>query len=348
MVMQRSYRNNLNVINQNIGFEKRKQWVDDITENDTYLPKPVAEADMDASVVEFVKDTVNLTINGEKVPVYYLTIQRWSEFTKTWQLVDGDKNVKMPFITIVRNIDIQQGTNQAGLWNVADGGTYTIMKVPTWDGVRKGVDLYKIPQPTSIDLVYEVRLFANRTRDLNPMNNTMHRLFSQHQKYITVKGHPMPLIMESVSDESNIDDFENRRFYVQNFELKLAGYIMNEDDFKVIPAINRTLVATEVMPDVVNGTFVTPTVDNNQITLNFTFKPNSNNSFTFQSQYDATFSNINSVSNVSRVTITVNGSVVFDGLLFTTPVTIRSNDNVTVRIYRDNNNVGSFNITGVV
>jgi len=56
----------------------------------------------------------------------------------------------------------------------------------------------------------------------------------------------MPLTLESIGDESNIDDFENRRFYVQPFELKLAGYIQDEDDFEITPMLNRGITLFEV------------------------------------------------------------------------------------------------------
>jgi hypothetical protein len=69
----------------------------------------------------------------------------------------------MPFITILRKPDIQQGQNQAGLWNIPGRRTYTYMKVPTWDGARSGVDLYKVPQPVSVDLTYEIRIFTTKS-----------------------------------------------------------------------------------------------------------------------------------------------------------------------------------------
>jgi hypothetical protein len=59
----------------------------------------------------------------------------------------------------------------------------------------------------------------------------------------------MPVTLESVGDESNIDDFENRRFYVQPFEMLLAGYILDENDFEVIPTINRAMVMSEISSD---------------------------------------------------------------------------------------------------
>jgi hypothetical protein len=43
--------------------------------------------DMDQTLLDFIKSdkTIGLTIDGEVVPVIFLTIQRWTEFSKTWQ-----------------------------------------------------------------------------------------------------------------------------------------------------------------------------------------------------------------------------------------------------------------------
>jgi len=245
MVMQKGYLTNINTQNQKIGFERRQEILDDISDKGTFLPKGVLEEDMDGSFIEHMENNLSIVVDGEKVPVIFLTIQRWSEFTKTWQFTDKYKNIQMPFITVVRKPDIQQGQNQAGLWNIPMNHTYTYMKVPTFDGVRRGVDLYKIPQPTSVDLLYEVRIFTGKMKDLNKFNRKVQKAFQSRQSYLNVNGHPMPLHLESIGDESNIEDFENRRFYVQMFEMKLLGYILDEDDFEVITTVNRAIISTE-------------------------------------------------------------------------------------------------------
>jgi hypothetical protein len=40
--------------------------------------------DMDQTLLDFIKSdkTIGLTIDGEVVPVIFLTIQRWTEFSK--------------------------------------------------------------------------------------------------------------------------------------------------------------------------------------------------------------------------------------------------------------------------
>jgi hypothetical protein len=69
---------------------------------------------MDQTFVEYLNsDTgLSISIDGAKVPVIFLTIQRWVEFSKTWQFSDKYKNISLPFITIIRKPDIQQGQNQ--------------------------------------------------------------------------------------------------------------------------------------------------------------------------------------------------------------------------------------------
>jgi hypothetical protein len=108
---------------------------------------------------------------------------------------------------------------------------------------------------TSVDLMYEVRLFTNKMKDLNKFNRKIQRASSQIN-HINVNGHPMPLKLESIGDESNIEDFENRRFYVQMFEMKLLGYILDEDDYEVVPTINRTMLTIEVEARIVSDILI--------------------------------------------------------------------------------------------
>jgi hypothetical protein len=250
--LPKGFRKNIKLVKDKVGFERRQEILDDIADKGTFLPRGVMYEDMDKSFIEFIDKDMTLTVEGEKVPVIFLTLQRWSEFSKTWQHSDKYKNIKMPFITIVRKPNPQVGNNQAGLFNIPGRRTYTYMKVPTFEGGREGIDVYKIPQPTSVDITYDVRIFCTRMRDLNKFNIKIQKTFNSIQHYIRINGHPMPLLLQSIGDESNIDDFENRRFYVQPYEIKLEGYILDEDDFEVIPAINRALVMTEIDTEINN------------------------------------------------------------------------------------------------
>jgi hypothetical protein len=350
MVMARGYLTNININRQRIGPERRQDLLDGIADKGTFLPRGVLEEDMDQAVVEFAKSDkgFSISINGEKVPVIFLTIQRWTEFSKTWQFSDKYKNIELPFITIIRKPDIQQGQNQAGLWNIPGNRTYTYMKVPTWDGIRHGVDLYKVPQPTPVDMTYEMRLFTNRMKDLNKFNRIIQRAFQSRQCYISVNGHPMPLHLESIGDESNIDDFENRRFYVQLFELKLLGYILDEEDFEVVPTLNRTMIATEVDEGIVNvgNIILTPTLNANNVNFTFDFKPESDSEFSFTNQYNVMFTQLNNIIGISRIIILVNNLVVFDGVVMTSPLVFNANDVISIKITKNFYDEGVFTLLG--
>jgi hypothetical protein len=343
----KGFRNNININPGKIGVERRQEILEDIADHGTFLPRGVSEEDMDETFVDFVKNELSITVDGDKVPVLFLTIQRWSEFTKTWQFSDKYKDIQLPFITIVRKPDIQVGQNQAGLYNIPGNRTYTYMKVPTWDGIREGMDLYKVPQPTSVDLSYDVRLFTNRTRDINKLNSLIQRKFQSRQAYINVKGHPMPVHLENITDESNIDDFENRRFYVQLFEMKLLGYLLDEEDFEVIPTINRTYGFFELVEDkLMKNVIFEPVSDINGVTFTIVFKPESTNSFTFIAAYDVYFTKLLNIQNISRITIFINNQGVFDGLIMNTPIKISANDNIMIRVYKNYYNTGKFELIG--
>ena len=349
MAMPNGYLTNLNIQPKKFGVERRQEILDGIVENGTFLPKGVLEEDMDESFLEFANSDkgFSISIDGKKVPVIFLTIQRWTEFSKTWQFSDKYKNIELPFITVIRKPDIQQGQNQSGLWNIPGNRTYTYMKVPTWDGIRKGIDLYKVPQPTPVDMSYEVRLFTNRMKDLNKFNRIIQRAFQSRQCYINVNGHPMPIHLESIGDESNIDDFETRRFYVQLFEMKLLGYILDEDDFEVVPTINRAMVLTEIMEDVnYNNIVFDPCLTNNLATFSFLFKQGADPQFSFTSQYNVSFTQLTDIQNITRIVILRNGVGIFDGIILSSPLIINANDVITIRIYKNFNVYGKFQLIG--
>jgi len=349
MAVPKGWRSNINIVNQRVGPERRLEIQDGITDNGTFLPKGILEEDMDQGFMEFLKDDerVKLTIDGDVVPVIFLTIQRWTEFSKTWQFSDKYKDIDLPFITVVRKPDIQQGQNQAGLWNIPGDRTYTFVKVTTWDGVRSGVDLYKIPQPTSVDLKYEVRLFTNKMKDLNRFNRKIQRAFQSRQCYININGHPIPLHIDNIGDESNIDDFENRRFYVQMFDIKMLGYILDEEDFEVVPTSNRSVIALEVEQDrVFEDIIFEPLVRGNVVNLSFIFKPQSEPQFSFIAQYDMNITQLLDVLDITRIIISINGVGVFDGTILVSPIMVNANDIVTIRVYKNFLSLGSFKLIG--
>ena len=228
--------------------KRRKQLEEFISKDGTFLPKSVLHEDLDLGMLEFVRDRLRISIDGKEINFVdqILTVQRWAEFSQTWSFANEDLNVELPFLVVVRQPDPQYGSNPALNYTIPDRKAFHYAKVPTWDGQRKGMDLYKIPQPVPIDITYNIKIVCNRMRELNQFNKVMLQTFTSRQAYTFVKGHYIPIIMESISDESQIADLEKRRFYNQNYTLQLQGFLIDGEEFEVSPAISRSVLLTEV------------------------------------------------------------------------------------------------------
>tara|TARA_B100000700_G_scaffold213279_1_gene234561 strand:- start:270 stop:1358 length:1089 start_codon:yes stop_codon:yes gene_type:complete len=223
--------------------DRRKELAGLITEDGTFLPKSVLHEDLDGGMLSFVQEQLKVALNGKQLPVIdrILTIQRWGEFAQTWSFANEDKNVELPFIVVVRKPDVQYGSNPALRYTIPNRKQFHFAKVPTWDGTRKGMDVYTIPQPVPIDITYDVKIVCNRMRELNIFNRKVMQTFTSRQAYTFVKGHYVPIILNSVGDESVIDT-DDRRYYQQNYSFILLGFLIDEEEFEVKPAITRNLM----------------------------------------------------------------------------------------------------------
>ena len=94
MGLPKNYRKDLKITPHKQGFAQRQSILDDIANDGTYLPKGILHEDMDGELINYVNNDIDLSLAGEKVPVIFLTTQRWAEFSKTWQYSDIDKNIK--------------------------------------------------------------------------------------------------------------------------------------------------------------------------------------------------------------------------------------------------------------
>lgn len=231
--------------NSNMISASAENMKDMIIDKDVFLPKGVLHADLDSGFKNFVKENLTFTSNGVEVPVFMFGIQKWVEFEKTWESSDEYKNIKIPFINIVRKPDTKPGTNPSLIYNIPNGKTYTYAEVPTWDGNVKGVDIYKIPQPIPVDIMYDVRVFAYRQKDLNEFNMKILKKFQSRQSYTVVNGHYIPIILDDNSDDSDITNLDNKRYYVELYSFMLQGFILDPDDFEVTPGINRVFTLIE-------------------------------------------------------------------------------------------------------
>lgn len=243
---------------------RRQELLDRITKSDSYLPDSILHDDLDMGMLEFVKTNFVVNSDGEKIPIIpkILTIQRWAEFSNNWQFSDDDGNIKLPFIAVIRKPEVQLGTNPVTQRTIPDRKTFYYASVPTWNGNQLGADVYKIPQPVAVDISFEVTIVCTKFRDLNKFNKTVLQKFSSRQAYTTVKGHYIPIVLDSIDDGTPMDTLEGRRFYLQNYKFTMLGFLVDSEEFEVKPAISRFLLMNEfVKSNNIQKKFINKTIE---------------------------------------------------------------------------------------
>ena len=240
MGLPKKIKKDLSLIPKKTLLPRRHEIADMISEDGTYLPKSLLHADLDRGFLDFVKDGLKTVVEGKTVPMVdvLITTQNWAQFVETWNFENIDKNVEPPFITVIRTPEVKYGSNQAVMYNIPNRRLYYYAKVPTWDGQRHGMDIYKIPQPVPVDIKYTVAIVCNRMRELNKFNQIVLEKFSSRQSYQTIKGHYIPIINDDIIDES-ILDLEKRKVYIQKYTFTMMGFLIDEDQFEVQPAVTR-------------------------------------------------------------------------------------------------------------
>jgi hypothetical protein len=226
---------------------RREQLLEYINKDGTYLPKSVLHADLDRGMLDFVKGDLEVVTAGKVVPMVdiIITTQNWTQYVETALFVDLDYNPSPPFITVVRSPEVKFGTNPALQYTIPNRKQFYYASVPTWNGNEQGMDIYTIPQPVPVDINYSVKIICNRMRELNELNKIVMQKFSSRQAYTFIKGQYVPIILNNISDESQMS-LESRKYYVQSYDFTMLGYLIDEDEFEVKPAIARVSQIMEI------------------------------------------------------------------------------------------------------
>jgi hypothetical protein len=198
-------------------------------------------------MLDFVKTELEVVTAGKIVPMLdiIITTQNWSQYLETSKFVDLDFNPSPPFITVVRQPEVKYGTNPSLQYTIPNRKQFYYASVPTWNGNEQGMDIYTIPQPVPVDIKYSVKIICNRMRELNQLNKVVMQTFSSRQAYTFIKGQYVPIILDNVSDESQMT-MDARKYYVQNYDFTMLGYLIDEDEFEVKPAIQRITQLIEI------------------------------------------------------------------------------------------------------
>lgn len=289
--------------------ERRQELLEIIQKDGTYLPKGIYHSDLDRGMLDFVKNDLGISVDGKKVNNVdvIITTQNWAQFTQTWNFQDLDSNISPPFIATVRKPETPYGTNQGTSFKIPGRPTFQYALVPTFDGARNGYDVYKIPQPTPVDITYDVKIFANRMRELNAFNKIVLEKFGSKQAYTNINGRFIPITLESISDSSE-NNLQKRRYYIQSYTFKMMGVLLDEEQFEVAPAVSRLLQMVDISVKTKQRKAKSPLADENTIPGLFQFL-NGNTQLTDQIAYNFDFYLVDT-TNVDTFDVYVNNNFI--------------------------------------
>ena len=234
LIQPKPYLDNIKLRHHAFGVERRRNMSKLILEHGTPFPKPIEYSDIDNTFYEWVKENIRVVYDGKRLPIYKLySTQRLSEYLQTWNEQDDTGNPIINFLTITRENNPQKGENQGNYFNIPGHKDFAMFFVPVLqENGTEAFDKYTMKQPFQVNFLYSVSIISNKMEIVNEVNELMHYEFSAIDCYISPNEHPMSMTLEDVSDNSEytIDD---RKYYSQTYKIKVRGYIIRKEDYKV-------------------------------------------------------------------------------------------------------------------
>jgi hypothetical protein len=217
-------------------------------ENNDFLPKKLFIEDIDGGVLDYVK-SLNITLansddNPIKVPVIFLSQERWAEFKMNWQSLtdESGEEINLPFMTISR-ISVKPGEHPLKR-TIPVKKRFTFVKVANFDGILKGFDIYRIPQPPRIDIQYELRFFSRYMQDVNvSYEKVIAEGFSDGQGYMKINGYDIPLMLGTPSEENTMDDISADRKFQIVFPLEAYAKIVDPSKFEKVKTVTKVKIS---------------------------------------------------------------------------------------------------------
>lgn len=245
MIQPKPFLDKIKLRKTSYGIERRRNVSKLILEEGTPFPKPIEYSDIDTAMFNWVDKKIDLAYDGVRLPTYKLySTQRISEYSQTWNQTDDYGNIIMNFKTITRENNPQKGENQGNYFNIPGHKDFAMFYVPVLqeNGVE-AYDKYTMKQPFAVNFIYSISIITNKMELLNEMNEKMHYEFNAITAYISPNEHPMSMTLEDISDDSEytIDD---RKYYSQTFKVKVRGYIIRREDYKVERIPSRLVMSS--------------------------------------------------------------------------------------------------------
>jgi len=223
------------------GFDRIEELMHATNTKTKYLPRTILLEDIDQAVYDFVsQDKLKITIDGKTVPTIYLDNDRWGDFSKTWKLMDNDKNIPTPYITI-RRTEKRIGTRLNNKYHVPQSKRFRYFQIPILDDGELIYLLFKAPEPTNVDMIYEVVLFTKYRVDVNKYDEHILKNFASRQEYLFIKGNPMPIVIDSITESNIIENIDGDRLFVSKYVLKAMAFIQDESDFEIVKTTRKPI-----------------------------------------------------------------------------------------------------------
>ncbi len=244
LIQPKPYMDKLKYRHTSYGVERRRNMSKLILEHGTPLPKPIEYSDIDEAMYNWVKDKIDITYDGRRLPTYKLySTQRLSEYLQEWKEQDEVGNPIVNFKTVSRENNPQKGENQGNYFNIPGHPSFAMFYVPIQqENGTTAYDKYTMKQPFQVNFIYSVSIISNKIEIINKMNELMHYEFSAINCYISPNEHPMSMTLEDISDNSeySIDD---RKYYSQTYKVKVRGYIIRREDYEVERIPSRLILS---------------------------------------------------------------------------------------------------------
>ncbi len=217
--------------------------LDNEFENHAFLPQKLDLEDIDKGVYNFIKK-LNITVmdetgNSRAVPVVFNSQELWAERRMNWKSMRSEygEELTRPFLVLTRTT-VKKGDSPLKR-TIPVKKKFTWLKVPTFDGTLKGYFLYKIPQPTYVDVGYELVFITTYIEDGNNYYQKMIRdAYSDGQGYMNINGYSIHSIIDEPS-ETRENDLASEKIYEISFPITVHGKFVDPTQFEKVNTVTK-------------------------------------------------------------------------------------------------------------
>ena len=159
--------------------------------------------------------------------------------------------------------------------------------------------------------------------------------FSSRQAYTFIKGQYVPIVLQNITDESQMQ-IDARKYFIQNYDFTMLGYLIDEEEFEVKPAIARVAQIMELDNTVLKRRRPKFPENPDEFLSKFLFVAG-NNTLSEMIDFRANLSFVGS-SNVESFDVYINGDYFGTDV---NEIQITTNDILRIDVVKTDNTLGS-------